>query len=152
MPYSWRCCNRRALLRIAEFGLRRRERNRGAAAGFSGKRSLSENFIADNAPGGQATRTRTRNIAVEIFSQLTRVSGTKSYSPTPCRTKKVASVSPLLVTRCGRRGLTEFSLQNVEGVLDVRVIVPRHLLNGFSVISTMRNPGREAWHVNLVTS
>src|SRR5215470_17618478 len=35
------------------------------------------------------------------------VSGTKSYSPTPCRTRNVADVSPALVTRCGRPGGTE---------------------------------------------
>ena len=34
-------------------------------------------------------------------------SGTKSYSPMPCRIRKVAAVSPPLVTRCGRCGRTE---------------------------------------------
>src|SRR5205085_6417107 len=35
-----------------------------------------------------------------------QTSGTKSYSPTPCRTRKVAECSPALVTRCGRLGAT----------------------------------------------
>ena len=39
--------------------------------------------------------------------RVPQVSGTKSYSPTPCSTRNTADVSPALVTRCGRFGGTE---------------------------------------------
>src|SRR5207247_8280135 len=39
--------------------------------------------------------------------EVGQVSGTKSYSPIPCRTRNTADVSPALVTRCGRFGGTE---------------------------------------------
>src|SRR5882672_7877417 len=48
-------------------------------------------------------RRRTADRMIRVL----QVSGTKSYSPTPCSTRNTADVSPALVTRCGRFGGTE---------------------------------------------
>ena len=41
-----------------------------------------------------------------IGMRFGQTSGTKSYSPMPCRTRNVAEDSPALVTRCARLGFT----------------------------------------------
>src|SRR6266508_3777849 len=51
--------------------------------------------------GAIGTRAAFLNITLGLDT-----SGTKSYSPTPCRTRKVSDFVPPLVTRCGRAGLT----------------------------------------------
>src|SRR5437879_3881346 len=68
----------------------------------------------------------------------------------PCRTRKTGDASPALVTRCGRFGGTanvwpavsrtfsfgvlqkdaDRSGHHIESIVDVVVIVPRHLLRG----------------------
>src|ERR1051326_4909676 len=52
--------------------------------------------VAPGVPAGSPITALARN----------QVSGTKSYSPTPWSTRKVAELSPALVTRCGRCGRT----------------------------------------------
>jgi hypothetical protein len=90
-------------------------------------------------------------------------SGTKSYSPMPCRIRKVAAVSPPLVTRCALRpnriGLAWREAHPLLGVAQEDLEVsPEHVkvswmfewqchgtfCLGLIVYSAIRNPGREA--------
>jgi hypothetical protein len=57
-------------------------------------------------PVGPVRATNGRRTA-DCMIPVPQVSGTKSYSPTPCSTRNTADVSPALVTRCGRFGGTE---------------------------------------------
>jgi chemotaxis protein methyltransferase CheR len=54
-------------------------------------------------PAAQELEVRRRGRAQD---QEPATSGMKSYSPMPCRTRKLAELSPAFVTRCGRRGAT----------------------------------------------
>jgi hypothetical protein len=76
-----------------------------------------------------------------VVSGAGQVRGTKSYSPTPCRTRNTAEVSPAFVTRCGGLGGTAKDWPGVSSTFSfgscrkiwidpVVVIMPRHLLRG----------------------